>query len=147
MPADAVADWVRNWKTPERWTKQIYVPRESTQLLGIMVQRAPVGICIIDAQGIFRDVNPRYCALYGYAREELIGQRFTLVFAPEEHARMQVLHESFMNEGGELIGSWRALRKDGRSILIRSESIRVPGDGDIYNRLVYVTEGTDAPSA
>lgn len=145
MPAQDMPGWVRNWKTPERWTKQIYVPRESSQLLGVMVQRAPVGICIIDASGIFRDVNPRYCALYGYAREELIGNHFTLVFATEEQARMQLLHETFMNEGGELTGSWRALRKDGRGIQIRSESIRVPAEGDFYNRLVYVTEAAHTP--
>jgi hypothetical protein len=45
-----------------------------------------------------------------------------------------------MNEGGELVGTWRAMRKDGRRIQITSESIRVPGDGDLYNRLVYVVK-------
>jgi hypothetical protein len=45
-----------------------------------------------------------------------------------------------MNEGGELVGTWRVLRKDGRRIQITSESIRVPGDGDLYNRLVYVVK-------
>ena len=140
MPAQDMPDWARNWEAPERWKKQIYVPRDSVLLLGTMVQRAPVGICIIDAHGIFRDVNARYCALYGYTREELVGQLFTRIFEPEDQKNIHALHDNFMNEGGELIGSWLAVRKDGRRIQITSESIRVPGDGDLYNRLVYVVQ-------
>ena len=140
MPAQDMPHWARNWEAPERWKKQIYVPRDSVLLLGTMVQRAPVGICIIDAHGIFRDVNARYCALYGYTREELVGQLFTKIFAQEDHQDIHALHDTFMNEGGELTGSWLAVRKDGRRIRITSESIRVPGDGDLYNRLVYVVE-------
>jgi PAS domain S-box-containing protein len=147
MPAQALPDWARNWQTPERWRKQIYVPRDSIVLLSTMVQRAPVGICIIDAQGVFRDVNARYCALYGYAREELVGQVFTLVFAPEDRPHVHALHDNFMNEGGELIGSWHAVRKDGGRIPITSESIRVPGEGDLYNRLVYVVKNDNALAA
>ncbi len=140
MPAWDMPDWARNWEAPARWKKQIYVPRDSVLLLGTMVQRAPVGICIIDAHGILRDVNARYCALYGYTREELVGQLFARLFAPEDQKNIHALHDNFMNEGGELIGSWLAVRKDGRRIQITSESIRVPGDGDLYNRLVYVVK-------
>ncbi len=147
MPAQALPDWARNWQTPERWRKQIYVPRDSILLLGTMVQRAPVGICIIDAQGVFCDVNARYCALYGYSREELVGKVFTLVFAPEDRPHVHALHDNFMNEGGELIGSWHAVRKDGGRIPITSESIRVPGEGDLYNRLVYVVKNDNALAA
>ena len=140
MPAKEMPDWARNWEAPERWRKQIYVPRDSALLLATMVQCAPVGICIIDAHGIFSEVNTRYCALYGYTREELVGQSFTRVFAPKDQERLHRLHDNFMYEGGELKGSWQAVRKDGQPIHITSESIRVPGDGDLYNRLVYVVK-------
>ena len=138
MPAQDIAAWARNWQVPERWQKQIYVPRDSAALLRTMVQYAPVGICIIDAQGIFRDVNACYSAIFGYSREELLGQMFTMVFPPERRQQVYALHEKFMTEGGELTGSWMAVRKDGHGVPITAESIRVPGDGDVYNRLVYV---------
>ena len=140
MPAHAMLDWTRNWEAPQRWKKQIYVPRDSLLLLDTMVQRAPVGICVIDAHGVFRDVNACYCALYGYAREELVGQLFTLIFALEDQQQVLLLHDKFMNEGGELRGTWRAVRKDGSRVQITSDSIRVPGDRDHYNRLVYVVK-------
>jgi hypothetical protein len=73
-------------------------------------------------------------------REELVGQLFTQVFAQEDWQHIHALHDSFMNEGGELVGSWLAKRKDGRRIRITSEPIRVPGDGDHYNCLVYVVK-------
>lgn len=107
-------------------------------MLSTIVQHAPAGICIIGAQGIFREVNARFCAIYGFTREELVGNSFTLVFAPEQHELMRALHSEFMNDIGELVGSWPAVGKDGRTIQITSESIRVPGDGDQHKRLVYV---------
>jgi PAS domain S-box-containing protein len=79
-------------------------------------------------------------ALYGYTREELVGQFFTKIFALDDQKEIHALHDNFMNEGGELTGSWLAVRKDGRRIQITSESIRVPGDGDLYNRLVYAVK-------
>jgi hypothetical protein len=63
---------------------------------------------------------------------------FTMVFPPERRQQVYALHEKFMTEGGELTGSWMAVRKDEHGVPITAESIRVPGDGDVYNRLVYV---------
>jgi PAS domain S-box-containing protein len=37
-----------------------------------------VGICLTDENGYFVEVNPAYCQIYGFRREELIGQQFTL---------------------------------------------------------------------
>lgn len=33
----------------------------------------PVGICLTDRNGIYRYVNPAYCRIYGYKKEDLIG--------------------------------------------------------------------------
>jgi diguanylate cyclase (GGDEF)-like protein/PAS domain S-box-containing protein len=147
MPAHAMPEWARNWQTPARWKKQIYVPHDSLFLLGTMVQHAPVGICVIDTHGVFRDVNAQYCGLYGYLAEELVGQLFTIIFEPAEQQRILALHDAFMNEGGELAGSWRAVRKDGGRIKITTKSIRVPGNDDQYNRLVYVIKSESMTDA
>jgi hypothetical protein len=39
------------------------------------------------------------------------------------------------------------LHKDGSPLQITSESIRVPGDGDLYNRLVYVVKSDSTIAA
>lgn len=33
----------------------------------------PVGICLTDRDGVYRYVNPAYCKIYGYEKEDLIG--------------------------------------------------------------------------
>ncbi|MBD2339455.1 PAS domain S-box protein [Calothrix sp. FACHB-156] len=46
-----------------------------------MLHNAKVGICLTDENGYFLEVNPAYCQMYGFTREELIGQQFTLHYA------------------------------------------------------------------
>src|SRR5262249_50266717 len=38
-----------------------------------LIEAAPIGICTTDEQARFVTVNDAYCALTGYARQELIG--------------------------------------------------------------------------
>ncbi|MBD2356464.1 PAS domain S-box protein [Tolypothrix sp. FACHB-123] len=40
-----------------------------------------VGICLTDENGYFVEVNHDYCQMYGWTREELIGQQFTIHYA------------------------------------------------------------------
>ena len=52
----------------------------------VLVEGAPLGICILDEAGCFEDVNDAYATLLGYTREELLGQPFALVMAEERRA-------------------------------------------------------------
>ena len=44
--------------------------------LELIVNHAPIGIVLIDSEGRFAVVNPAFCEMLGYAREELQGRRF-----------------------------------------------------------------------
>jgi PAS domain S-box-containing protein len=44
---------------------------------------APDAMALSDPDGAVLMVNPAYCALYGYPREEVVGQSFALIFPPE----------------------------------------------------------------
>jgi PAS domain S-box-containing protein len=55
-------------------------------------------MCVIDTHGIIRDVNAHYCAMYGYAQEELVGQLFTTIYEPAEPQRVQALHDAIKND-------------------------------------------------
>ena len=44
---------------------------EAQRLLRTTYEHAPVGICEIDLSGSFLEVNPRFCAITGYSRDEL----------------------------------------------------------------------------
>lgn len=56
--------------------------RASEQKLASIFRTVPVGIGLT-RQRVFQEVNQGFCALLGYAREELIGQNARLVYAEE----------------------------------------------------------------
>ncbi|MEY2689866.1 MAG: hypothetical protein RL375_4065 [Pseudomonadota bacterium] len=121
-----------------------HLPQEVTPaLFDQLIECSPIGIAVIDFDGIWRSVNPAYCAQYGYHRDEMVGHSFTQVFAPELRQRMLVLHRQFLAEGGALRGEWEVVRRDGQVINVLAESVRVPGDDGRTRRLVYVVDITE----
>ncbi|PRP66441.1 PAS domain-containing sensor histidine kinase [Nonlabens agnitus] len=75
-------------------------------------QHMPIGICVTDSNGIFTDVNATYCDIYGYTKDELIGNSFTYV-VPEEHQEKLVsYHDEFMKKQYELQGRWTVKNKN-----------------------------------
>mgnify|MGYP006285248231 FL=1 len=53
-------------------------------------EQAPVPVFVVDgASHAILDVNPAACAMYGWAREELLGRETETVVAPEDHGRVR----------------------------------------------------------
>ena len=140
MPARDLPQWLQTWEPPLSWSRQSHVPRDPSVLLNALIHSAPVGVAIIDIHGVFENVNARYCRIYGYERAELIGSNFSDLFAQQERACVLELNRQFIQDGGEFKGDWTVHRKDGASIGVRVESVRVPGVKNAARRLVYVTE-------
>ena len=68
----------------------------SEALYRSLFDRAADGVVIISDQGRFVDVNPAYCRMMGYAREELIGKSTELVIDPRNRQeRKRKLHRMF----------------------------------------------------
>ena len=56
--------------------------QEAQELLRLTYEHAPVGICQIDLDGSFLEVNPRFCAVTGYTRDELRHRNLLEVVYP-----------------------------------------------------------------
>jgi|GEM_PF-1395170 len=41
---------------------------DALRLMDQIIQRSPIGVAVIDHEGVFRSVNPSYCLIYGYRR-------------------------------------------------------------------------------
>ncbi len=54
-------------------------------------ESAPDGILIVDPEGVVRDLNPAVEALFGYAREEILGETVEMLL-PESFRRAHVEH-------------------------------------------------------
>ena len=139
LPADQIPEWILQWRSPASWHDQVYIPRDPSFLLDQLIQGAPVGVAIINYNGRFENFNPVYSEIYGYSRSEMQAESFTILFPPDFRDAILARHQTFLQHGGDLSGIWTITRKDGQLIDIRSYSVRVPGEDNQVNRLVYIT--------
>lgn len=109
----------------------------------LVLAHAPLAIAVVDAEGVYRCVNPAHCALYGYSADELIGQPFTMMVAPDRRAVAMARHQAFMAGGQPLDGEFKVQHRDGRSIDVLLHSVAVAGQAGRPMRLVYVLDITE----
>ena len=112
-------------------------------LMNQIIGQSPIGIAVVDFDGVYIEVNSAYCATYGYTRDELLGRSFLMVFPAAEGASVLALHQHYLAVGGDLKGEWSVLRRDRTPLDIISESVRVPGNDGRTCRVVYVVDITN----
>jgi len=113
------------------------------RLMDQIIQSSPIGVAVIDHDGVFRSVNPSFCQIHGYRQEELLGRRFTLLLPQPEHNRVMALHRDFLDRSADMDGERVVLRRDGSMLNVIAHSVRVPGDEGRWRRLVYVVDITE----
>lgn len=96
--------------------------KDKEQLLNAIFQVANVGICVTDESGNFTIVNDAYCKIYGYTREELLGNHFTKIISEENYEDARKAHDKFFNEGFEMGREWSVITKDGRGLNVYSSA-------------------------
>ncbi len=60
-------------------TKRVQIEnelRDSEERYRAIWENSPIGICLTDHEGKYGYVNPTYCEIYGYSKDELVGRRF-----------------------------------------------------------------------
>jgi PAS domain S-box-containing protein len=86
--------------------------RSTIHYLQSILQTTQDGFFFLGAQGQFQDVNDSYCAMSGYAREELLGMHINELDAEERPEDTAARIERIMAVGSETF-STRHRRKDG----------------------------------
>jgi PAS domain S-box-containing protein len=90
--------------------------------LRIVFDLAPAGIAILDERFIYTTVNPAYCALTGYAQEELVGQPLT--FSLASASSLEDLVKTAANDTGRSSLQLRFRKKDGSTAEFEWEMAR-----------------------
>lgn len=102
--------------------------REREQLFSIAFENAPTGMSIISAEGFkYLAVNPLLCEMFGYSKEEFLGQTIKLVTHPDDVERSnEWIRKKFNNEACEPEFEKRYINKNGQVVwgLVRSQWIR-----------------------
>ncbi len=115
---------------------------EKEQLLQSIFDTVQIGISMTDEEGVFYDVNRKFCEIYSYNYEEFIGKQFTFLFPEEVRAERLDYHRNFIAGKGEIPPDAVVLRKDGSKIFATTSSaILVMNNGRKY-RLTSVMDIT-----
>ncbi|MBC9784703.1 diguanylate cyclase [Heliobacterium chlorum] len=117
--------------------------QESESKTSNILNSTPVGICMTDEFGFFEDVNPAYCSIYGYSKEELIGKHFTVVCTESNKEVLSRTHDSFISGNGELAEEWEVVRKDGSRIYIYANATLIKDLDGRAKKVTFVIDVTD----
>jgi len=81
---------------------------------------SPLGKCVVSDDGRFTRVNPAFCALVGYPREELVGRTFASITHPDDVSGSVDIHQT-LRQGTASLRTMekRYLTKDGRVVWAR----------------------------
>lgn len=103
-----------------------------------LVEQAPVGIFVADAQGHYIDVNPAGTQMLGYTHEEICRMSFVDVLAPEEMAQIPEEVDR-LADGKVHRHEWRFKRKDDSFFIGEVIGRQLP-DGRLQGILRDMTE-------
>lgn len=105
-------------------TKEIKqkIQTDPNNVLKIIEDVKDLGICITDPKGYLVAVNSRYLEIYGYRREELIGNHFTMIVPDANRKKLSTMHDRFIENEYEILRNWEVTRKDGSKIKIQADA-------------------------
>jgi formate hydrogenlyase transcriptional activator len=112
--------------------------RKSEEHFRILVEQAPQGIFIADAQGKYLDVNSAGAEMLGYTREEILKFSIGDIVAAEELAKIDPELRSAL-AGEAVCNEWKFRRKDGSYFPGEVYGRSLP-DGRVQGILVDITE-------
>lgn len=85
-------------------------------------EASPVAMLIVNTRGQIVLVNNQVCSLFGYAREELLGQTMEILVPEKDHARHPLLRDAYMKvPKARVMGAGRDLSarlKDGSEVAV-----------------------------
>jgi PAS domain S-box-containing protein len=127
-------------------TRDITERRKATEQFRLAIEAAPTGMLMVDREGKLVLVNAQIESLFGYPREELLGQSIEVLVPQRFRARHPGFRKSFsgdpraraMGGGRELYG----LRKDGTEFPVEiGLNPLQTSDGDfVLSSVVDITE-------
>ncbi len=103
--------------------------RESEERRNATYRHAAMGICEISLSGDFLDVNPRFCEITGYTREELLSLNFQDITHAEDALRdAQRFRQSQEENNAAYFIEKRCIRKDRSVVWVSLASSLVRND-------------------
>jgi len=95
---------------------------ESRRRQAAVFELAAEGIILFSTEGRYVDVNPAFCTITGYSREELLDMSVGQLTRPQEIEELREIYAHFI-AGEQLTGSHTFVRKDGDMVRIEYQGV------------------------
>jgi len=101
--------------------------KESVYQYRLLFELSPSGILIEDSNGNILDMNPEFCKIIGYKREELLGNNIRII-VPAGYRNEVQKRIGFVLEGNVLYSIVTNIKKDGSEVFmeLRETSFGLP---------------------
>lgn len=119
--------------------------RKSEERFRAIFENAGNGIAIANCDGRVREINPAFCKMLGYTRQELVGRvAFDFVHPDDQAMNLTEFQRLRQGEAPALEFEHRYLRKDGDTIWVhKSASLLCDSAGRLEAILALVTDITE----
>ena len=87
-----------------------------------IIEDTDLAICITNEHRQFVAVNQNYLNLYGYQREDLIGNEFTIVVPEESRQALKTYHDRFFVDKYEILRKWIVKNAKGQEMEIFADA-------------------------
>lgn len=115
--------------------------RENEERLHAIFESSAVGFAVLKPDTSFEDVNDAFCAITGYAREELLRMQCARLSPPEDATRTLELYRQLLaGERPSLVIEKRYLKKDGTPIWVLNSTSVTHDAANRPLRLVIVCQ-------
>lgn len=117
---------------------------ESDERFRRVFEAAYDAMVLSDAEGTVLEANPAYFELYGFTAEEVIGQKFFIIFPDaRQRAAMAQYREVFNGDQNSMIFESEIVRKDGTTRSVETRIGFVTRDGVRTEMLSVIRDITD----
>ena len=117
--------------TPIKTSSRIH--SKCKKILGPVFDIIDTAICVINVQGCFADANKAYCNLFGYVKEELIGNNTVMIVPAKYRAGVQQMSDVFTATAEGSPVEHTGLHKDGLLLhLTATSALLAHTDGKQY---------------
>ena len=117
---------------------------EETLMLSTAIEQSAEAVMIADTDGFIRYVNPAFCAMTGYSREEAVGRRTNLLRSGRHDERFYETLWKTILSGQTWRGEFENRRKDGSLIPMEASITPVRGPRGSITSFIYIAQDTSA---
>jgi PAS domain S-box-containing protein len=98
------------------------------------------GICIVDYDGKIVEINNLYADMFGFEKEEMIGEHYSLVISEDSQNVVERNHGKIFNGTNILKAEEKVKHKNGTFFYVQTTNLRV---NDEYGKRLRITTAVD----